>query len=287
MSAYAGFRICQNVSGGIAILAGVLYLCAAVDAIRCGSGVSTAYKIIYMSRARYGDTITAQRGRFNTGVGGVVYSLNGGKRAYVTPSNPQTASQGGTRGAFAFFTTAWKNLTEEQRGAWTAAWSSGQWQVQDAISGTARNFGSAKSLFIALNMNVLVAGNNLGTPTINLLVPQAKGSPAAVSVDSVVFDASAGTVVLTFSGTQATGLLVRCTEPVSPGNLRLTSVKSKLRTITSVVGASPASLGTDYVAVHGAITGATGQKVFWTIEQISDITGQRSFVASGSSVIAA
>lgn len=238
-----------------------------------------------MSRARYGDTITAQKGRFNTPVGGVVYGLNGTKRVFVTPTNPQTAAQGQVRAVFAFLTSAWKGLTQPQRDAWSAARTSGDWTVQDPVSGTARNYNSAKSLFIAVNTNVLLAQNAMSSPAVAFPSPVAKGTPPPISITSFVFDASAGSAVLTFTGSQTSALLVSATQPVSPGNDKMTSVRSRLRNITAVNGTSPAALGTEYVAVHGAITLAAGLKVFWTVEQVDEFTGARNFVASGDSII--
>jgi hypothetical protein len=216
-----------------------------------------------------------------------VYSLNGTKRVYVTPTNPQTASQSVVRGAFSFLTSAWAGLTETERKAWRAAWSSGDWVVQDPVSGTSRRYGSAKSLFIALNTNILVGTNALGTPVVALAVPVAKSAPAAISITSFIFDVSAGDALVVYTGTQNNALVVRATPPVSAGNLLETSVKSKLRTLTGSLGTTPANVGTEFIAINGPYAGHVGEKVFYTIEQIDTISGNRSFVASGSTIIAA
>lgn len=242
-----------------------------------------------MARFRYsGVAITGGTGRLNSSLGGSVLLSNGVVRNYVTPSNPQTANQSEVRAAFGFLSAAWKGLTPTQQAAWIAAWQSGDWVKQDPFTGTSRPYGSAKDLFISLNLNFMIAGMSLDAPSLEFSTPPASIDLPALGVTSFAFDASAGTAALTYTGTLGDSVLVtKATQPVSPGNMRLTSVRSKLRFITSGSGVSPIAEGAAYVTVHGAITSAEGQKVFWIVEQIDAVTGKRGFVASGSSVIVA
>lgn len=242
-----------------------------------------------MARFSYsGVAITGGTGRLNSGFGGSVLLKNGVVRNYVTPVNPQTADQQTTRTAFAFLTTAWKGLSSTNQAAWIAAWQSGDWTVQDPFTGTTRPYGSAKSLFIALNMNFLIAGNGLDTPSVEFQAPPATSDLPALGIASVAIDASSGTVAVDYSGTLGDSVLViRMTPPLSAGNQRLTSVKVKLRSLPSTSGATPLAEGTAYVAKFGAITGSAGLAVFYVIEQIDTTNGKRGLVGTGRVVIVA
>lgn len=242
-----------------------------------------------MARLSYsGVAITGGTGRLNSGFGGSVLLKNGVVRNYVTPANPQTPDQQVNRTAFAFLTQFWKNLSAAQRDAWVAAWNSGNWQKQDPFTGTTRNYGSAKDLFISLNMNFLIADGSVSAPDANLLTPPATTALPALGLTSVTIDASAGTVGIVYTGTlTGTTLVIRMTPPVSPGNERTTSVLTKFRFVQIASGASPVAAGTAYVALFGAITAQAGQKVFYTVEAILLATGKRGLVGSGNTVIVA
>lgn len=242
-----------------------------------------------MARFSYsGVAITGGTGRLNSGFGGSVLLKNGVVRNYVTPVNPQTDDQQVTRTAFAYLTTAWKGLTPTQQAAWVAAWGSGDWTVQDPFTGTTRPYGSAKSLFIALNMNFLISGNALNTPSYEFATPPATSDLPALGVTSVAMDASAGTVAIAYSGTLGDSVLViRMTPPLSPGNQRLTSVKTKLRSLPATSSATPLAEGAAYVAKFGAITTSADLAVFYVIEQIDTTNGKRGLVGTGRVVIVA
>lgn len=242
-----------------------------------------------MARFNYsGVAITGGTGRLNSSLGGSVLLKNGVVRNYVTPVNPQTSDQQEVRSAFAFLTAAWKGESSTNQAAWVSAWQSGDWTIQDPFTGTTRPYGSAKSLYIALNMNFLISGNALGSPSVEFHTPPATSDLPALGITSFAFDASSGTAVLTYTGTLGDSVLVvRATQPLSPGNQRLTSVKTKLRTVTIGSGVSPLALGTAYTTKFGAITSSTDLAVFWVIEQIDTTNGKRALVGSGRSVIVA
>ena len=242
-----------------------------------------------MARFNYsGVAITGGTGRLNSSLGGSVLLKNGVVRSYTTPTNPQTAPQTEMRAAFTLLTASWSGLTEPQRTAWRAAWAGGQWLIQDPFTGTSRAYASAKSLFISVNLNILIADDLLAAPAVQLTTPAARITQETIGLTSFIFDASGGTAAVVYTGTLVNGaILVRVTPPVSPGNLLFTSVQSKLRSLTADVGATPLALGSQYVALFGAITAMAGEKVFYTIELIDIATGQRSLISSGSSTIVA
>lgn len=238
---------------------------------------------------RYNASITgAFTGRLTSFLGGMVFKKNGTASTYTTPTNPQTASQTEIRNAFKVLTEAWKGLTAGQRTAWSAAWSGGTWLTQDPFTGTSRAYQSPKSLFINVNMNLLISNNLLAAPAVQLASPPAQVAQEVIGLTSFIFDASAGTAALIYTGVLVNGaILVRVTPPLSPGNMVLTSVRSKLRSLTADINPTPLALGAEYVTLFGAITALTGQKVFYTIELIDSTTGQRSLIASGNSTIVA
>jgi hypothetical protein len=185
-------------------------------------------------------------------------------------------------------TEAWKGLSQSNQNAWIAAWQSGDWLRQDPLTGVSRPYGSAKSLFISLNFNYLIASNQVGSPYVEFTTPLPKSSLSPMGITSVTIDASAGTVAVVYTGTLLSESLVfSMTAPVSAGNNRLTSVKSRLKQLPATQSGSPLALGTDYTTRVGTITGAAGLKVGYTVEIISETNGQRGFVASGFATIVA
>lgn len=237
---------------------------------------------------RYNATIAgAMSGRLTSFLGGMVFNKNGTARAYSTPTNPQTASQQELRAAFLFLTAAWKGLTASNRTNWETARTQSYYYKSDPFTGTSGPYKSAKSLFIAMNVNALISQSALNAPATTYSDPGVAAGEDVLAVSSVVLDASSGTVVVTFTGTPTLELLnFKATPPVSPGNSKVTSVRSKFR-IVGQPSASPSSEGAAYVALFGAITGSTGQKVFWIVEAINGTTGRSRVVAQGDSIIIA
>lgn len=241
-----------------------------------------------MARNGFGTDITRRTGSMNKGLLGMTYLKNGGQRVRVIPVNPQTASQQVVRAAFSFLTTAWtQTLSEAERTAWVSAWQSNPYfQTQDTFYGVSRKFGSAKDLFIAMNFNLALAAGNLAGVTVQLLTPGASVGVDTIGITSMVLDASAGTVIFTFTGAFAfENAVIKMTPPLSPGNMQPTSVKSKFRVVDAGGLASPESFGGLYTGMFGAITGQAGQKVFWTIEGVDIATGKSRLIGSGNSVI--
>lgn len=219
----------------------------------------------------------------------MTYLKNGGQRVRVIPVNPQTADQQAVRAAFLFFTKEWSGtLTQPERDAWVSAKADSYWLKQDFFTGTTRQFNSGKSLFIAMNMNYLIGNNLIAIPQTTYLTPGTSVGIDAIGITSVTFDASAGTAIVVFTGTVgAENLMFRATPPLSVGFSKTTSVKSKFRVVSGDSPTSPWALGTQYVAKFGAITGATGQKVFWVIEGLDLATGRTRLINQDYSIIVA
>lgn len=243
-----------------------------------------------MARVLYGGVgLQGLSGSINKQAGGHTFTKNNVVRRRVVPANPQTALQQEYRGAFAYLTGAWSNtLTDPQREAWETARNSNEYYLkQDPLTGVSRKYGSAKDLFIAMNLNFLIADGAVAAPVVTYTTPGSPGALDVLAITSFALDASAGTAILTYTGTQSNETMVmKATPPVSAGTMRATSVRSKFR-VVGVPGNSPAALGTQYTALFGPITGATGQKVFWTVEAVELTTGKSRLVNAGVSVIVA
>lgn len=221
-------------------------------------------------------------GSLNKQLGGVTYSKRGVKRMRVIPNNPRTTLQTQTRQAFSFLTTEWANLTDVQRQAWETARLDPYYFVPNDFYGGTKAATSGKSLFIQINFNLLQKDDMLGSPYVVTTDPAGVEPLDSFTVISVVADASADTLVLTYSQTGTNEkLVVRTTPPVSPGTMRLKSVESKLRD-SLVLSASPAT-----TSKPASYTGLTGQKVFYVIEAIGDVSGKKRIIASGSTTIVA
>lgn len=239
-----------------------------------------------MGRFNYsGVAITGGTGRLNSSLGGTVLLKNGVVRNYVTPTNPQSEPQSIVRNAFQFLTGEWKNLTNSQRKEWKDARLLPYWAIQDPFTGTSRPPSSGKSLFILSNFNLLQSTDNLKNPSVVISEPVNDQPTDALGVTSVVVDESGNTFIVTYTGTQSSEVLTaKMTPPVSPGNMVMTSVKSKLRSSIIASGASPVTVTKPD---HITFSGATGQKVFWVIEAINLASGKKRIIGTGNSIIVA
>lgn len=238
-----------------------------------------------MARNKFGTDITSRSGSMNTSLGGMVYLKNGVQRVRVIPVNPNTSSQQETRTAFTFFNKEWAALTNTQREAWVTAKADKYWFVPDGFYGGTRAANSGKALFIAVNYNLNQTAGTLAAPTIVTSNPPAQEPIDELAVSSVVVDESANTFVLTYTGTTGNDeIFVRMTPALSPGNMRLTSVQSKLRFSPAAAGASPATI----TKPDGiSFSGQTGQKVFYVVEAIGTVSGKKRVIASGNVLVTA
>lgn len=242
--------------------------------------------------ARYlatGHAITGVSGSVNNSLGGSTFTKNGILRNRVVPLNPQTADQMEIRNAFAFLNSEWSEfLSDSERLAWETARLSGDFNQQDPLTGTSGPDSSAKALFIRLNINALIADLSLATPTTFFLLPPALAALGTAALTSLAIVASAGTVVLTYTGGLSGGETIgmKITQPLSPGNLKVPISKLRLLSPASS-GASPQALGATYVAKFGPITAATGQAVFFQMWVYSTTDGRSRIVAAGRVLIVA
>jgi hypothetical protein len=201
--------------------------------------------------------------------------------------NPATADQQALRNAFLLFTTEWSNLTEGERTAWETARTGNVYYLkQDPLTGVSRPFASAKDLFIAMNLNRTIADGSILTPSVYFTTPGTSAGLDSIAVSSVVADDSSNSVIVTWTGTATNETLVfKATPPQSPGTSREASVSSKYRYI-SILGTSPDTIA-EYIAKFGALTGQTGNKIFWKVEGVEITTGKSRVINSGVSAIVA
>lgn len=253
----------------------------------CRSSVEVDF--FKMARLNYsGVAITGGSGRLNSGLGGSVLMKNGVVRNYVTPTNPQTASQSEIRAVFEYLNAQWALLSEAGKLSWESAKSGDTGAITDVFTGTSRAYSSAKAMFIAINTNLLIAAGELDTPSVVTGTPPADVANDTINNLSIVIDASAGTVALTYGGAIVNErIYIRMTPPVSAGNMKMTAVRSQLRSLPQISGASPVALGANYIALFGSITTMAGKKVFYTIEAIGATDGKRRLLETGNVLIVA
>lgn len=229
-------------------------------------------------------------GRLTSFLGGVKFNKNGVVTAFTNPHQPGSPTQTQVKAAFTFLTSAWTlTLSDAQRLAWKNARDNDSYYLtNDALNGTSRKYGSAKDLFVAMNLNFLAASGTLGTPAVTYTTPGTSTGIDSVTVatNGYVLDASSGTAVLTYTGsfTKMRGIL-KATPPLPAGTM--IRPDSKLRIVTPSPGASPVSTGAAYTGLFGVITTATGKKVFWVVEGVDILTGKSTVLASGSSIVQA
>jgi hypothetical protein len=243
-----------------------------------------------MAKVIYGGVgLQGLSGSINKQAGGHTFTKNNVVRRRVVPVNPKTEDQQAIRSAFSFLTTAWsETLTDPQRQAWETARTEAYYQKQDKLNGVSRPFASSKDLFVGMNINYLLATNAISSPSVAFSTPAAPETLDSITAVSVAIDASAQTVAMSFTGTWSgeTGF-IKMTPPVAAGNMKASTVSTKSRIIGEDFGSSPAALGSDYTNRFGALTGATGKKVFWELYGVNNTTGKTRLIASGTTVVVA
>jgi len=215
-------------------------------------------------------------------VSGNVFSKNKGGaivRNRVTPINRRSTSQQDQRQQLAALAASWRGLTEAQRVGWNAA--SPNFPQSDNLGQTI--FLSGEQLYIRCNLNLILIGE-----------AQIVDAPTPTSFDVLGFtslsaDASAGTISLAFTPTVPAGftMVVRATAPYSAGKSFVP--QSSFRFIQEIAAAatSPQSIAAAYVLVHGAITGATGQKIAVEMFLVENASGLAGIPVRGVGVVVA
>lgn len=198
-------------------------------------------------------------------------------RNRVTPINRRSVGQTEQRQQLAALAAQWRGLTEAQRLSWNNAGPS--FPQTDNLGQTI--FLTGEQLFVRCNANLILIGEaqitSAPTPT----------SFDVLSFTSITADASAGTIALAFAPTVPAGyvMVVRATPPVSQGKSFV--AQSAFRFISAVAAAqtSPYALGTEYVAVHGAITNSTDQKIFIELLLVEMASGLAGIGVRGSGIV--
>ncbi len=201
-------------------------------------------------------------------------------RNRTTPINRRSTSQTQKRQQLSSLSSSWRGLTASQIAGWNAAAAS--FPQQDSLGQTI--FLTGAQLYIRCNANLLLTGGALITD-----------APAPTSFDVLAlgasaFDASAGTMTQAFTPTPVPAgfnLVIRATRPLSAGKSFVGSSEFRFIQSVAAAGASPANIAAAYIAKFGAITGATGQKVFVEAFLMETLTGLAGIPVRTSALIVA
>jgi len=213
-------------------------------------------------------------------IGGHVASKNRAGsyfRTKLTRTNPQSTAHVNVRNRLAGLSSAWRDLTNDQRVAWNAAVAD---FARTDIFGDLRN-PSGFNLHQMLNNNLLkVSGSVITTPPL----PEAVDTFTSFSIAAA---AGAETLTLTFAP------IIDATHKVqviaTPGlSAGVFFVKSEYRTIYTLLNthSSPFEIGGYYKLKFGAIP-AEGSKIFVRLAQVNLTTGQAGIPIQASCIVAA
>jgi hypothetical protein len=225
-------------------------------------------------KIKFGAMIVAGSGK----IGGHVASKNRGGaylRTKVTPVNPNTTYQASVRNSLSTISSSWRGLTQAQILAWNNA--VGMYKVTD-IFGSIQN-PSGFNLFQRLNNNLTRAGvATITAPPLPVAIP--------VIITAVAAQVHAGATTITFTTDPiltASVIEVFATAPLSAGK---SFVKSELRFIglLPTITAHVSTLTTLYATKFGG-PGVAGQKVFFLLKQVSNVTGQAGIPVKLSCIV--
>ncbi len=224
-------------------------------------------------KIKFGALVVDGRGK----IGGQVASRNRAgayMRNKVTPVNPNTSFQQDARALLTELAQGWRDLTQAQRDAWNSA-------VQDFAKTDV--FGDIKSptgfnLYVRLNANIeTVEQTQITNPPLVAAVDFVELTAAVLNITG-----SVGTIA--FNPTIPSGMtsILRATPSLSQG---ISFVKSEFRIIDLVPDgtATGHAMWTEYVAKFGTPT--EGAKVFFQLETVNEITGQKSVVSQVSTTV--
>lgn len=236
---------------------------------RCFLGVVTflthLINFVIMAKILFTAVVADMRNK----IAGTVFSRNRAgafARTKVTPVNPQTTYQTGSRSRFTGWSQGWRGLTDAQRSSWNDATTS--YPKTDQFGNIYYLTGA--QLYQSLNNTLqVVSGTALTEPPV----------PDSVeAITSASFTMANGTPAasLTFAPTPVpanTAYMIYATPGVSPG---VNFVKNQFRLITVAAAAasSPLDFLTAYTTKFGSVP-AAGQKVFLKIVPVNTVTGQQ------------
>ena len=201
-------------------------------------------------------------------MGGSVFSKNRAgnyARTKVTPANPKTVSQQGTRSILGGNSQAWRGLTEAQRQSWLNAVA--LFPVTDVFGNT--NILSGSGLYTKLNNNLL----SVGAAAISS-APSPVAIPAITALTLTATQTGTPALSLVFAPTPVPAgfrLVVEATPPVSPGKYYVENLFRRISTVAPA-GTSPANILAAFNTKYGAMT--VGSKVYVRAFYISLTTGQ-------------
>ena len=225
-------------------------------------------------KIKFGAMIVAGSGK----IGGHVASKNRAGaylRTKVTPVNPNSTFQANVRNTLSTISSSWRGLTQAQILSWNNA--VGMYKITD-IFGSIQN-PSGFNLFQRLNNNLTRAGvATITAPPLPVAIP--------VIITAVASQVHAGATLITFTTdpiVTASVIEVFATAPLSSGK---SFVKSELRFIglMPTLAAHVATLTTLYAAKFGG-PGVAGQKVFFLLKQVSNVTGQAGIPVKLSCIV--
>jgi len=227
-------------------------------------------------KAKFGSIVVAGSGK----IGGHVASRNRAGayfRTKVTPVNPNTSYQAGSRSRLSARSQAWRGLTEAQRAAWNAA-------VQDYsktdIFGD-NQIPSGFNLYQKLNNNLVNIGESAIT---NPPLPQDIINFTSLSVAAEV---AVGSLTLTFAAAIAATEKIKlfATPAISPG---ISFVKSEFRQIDVLDSndSSPYDAISAWESRFGELS-QTGSKIFVKLVPVSVASGQEGIGLIASCIITA
>lgn len=163
-----------------------------------------------MARIKFGMMMTDARGK----LGGQVFTKTrsgAAVRTKVTPSNPQTASQGSVRSAFGIFSQGWNGLTEAQRQSWNSAVDE---YKRTNVFGDQYKL-SGKNLYMSINQNL----STIGVAAVDN-VPEIK-TTAGITLDSASMNLADDELDISsvVVGSYSTGskIVYEATAALSPG----------------------------------------------------------------------
>lgn len=208
---------------------------------------------------------------------GDVMMRNGVVRGFSVPALIQNGYTTARRAILSLLSTGYRALPQSDIATWV-----------NATGFTKSNrFGQAftvkgKELYVELNSNLYTIGGVLitGAPT--------SGAVNGIVVASLVADASAGSLDLTFTATPTDANVVHAvfaTAPLSAGVFKPGASAFRLITTIGASTASPLLAGTAYTTKFGLITTKAGEKIFVKAVPINLTTGQAGAGIVASTVI--
>lgn len=194
-------------------------------------------------------------------------------RTKVTPVNPNTTFQQGSRSLLTSLSQGWRGLTESQRDSWNNAVT--DFQSTDIFGDLRKPTG--KNLYTRLNVNLI---NCAQSP---ISVPPLPSEVAGVLTGTVTVNITTPAYTVAFTGGgAAVRIQIWATPGLSPG---VSFVKSEYRFLESVAGntVSPIDIETAYLARFG--TPAAGTKVFVKLVPVNATTGQAGTGSASSTIV--